>query len=445
MSAIDLTALRDYLDGGFVAVLATAATDGTPNVSVISDVRYVDARHVALSFQFFNKTHANVCENPRACLQLTHPVTGARQHLALRYLRTETEGPLFEAMKAKLAGIASHVGMTRVFRLRGADVYEVLELRQIVGPGPRCARSEVLLAGLREALAALRASDDVEALVDATLAALHERLGYSHCMLLSADAARERVFAVGSAGYPNSGVGAEIAYGAGVIGVAARERTPIRITHMTNEYRYGTVVREQFVATDSTLDLEREIPMPGLAESRSQLAMPIVAAGQLVGVIYLESPLDAHFAHADEEACGIVADIFAARWQALSAEDDDELDEEDARIDALPRGTPLHVAHDAHDHSVFIDREYLIKGVAGAVLWRMLSDHAALGRSEFTNRELRRDEKLGLPDFADNLEARLVLLQRRLAERDVGVHLEKIGRGRHRLRLSRPLELERPS
>jgi len=214
---------------------------------------------------------------------------------------------------------------------------------------------------------------------------------------------------------------------------------------MTNEYRYGTVIREQFVATDSTLDLEREIPMPGLAESRSQLAMPITAAGKLIGVIYLESPLDAHFTHADEEACGIIADSFAARWQILSAEDDEDTDAQDARVDALPRGTPLRVAHDAHDHSVFIDREYLIKGVAGAVLWRMLSDHATLGRSEFTNRELRRDEKLGLPDFADNLEARLVLLQRRLAERDVGVHLEKIGRGRHRLRLSRPLELEQSS
>ncbi len=442
MSAVSVAHLREYLDGGFVSVLATVAADGTPNVSVISDVRYVDERHVALSFQFFNKTRANVQENPRASLHLTHPVTGARQQLSLRYLRTETTGPLFEAMKAKLAGIASHVGMTRVFQLRGADVYEVLAVQQVPGPSQRCARGEVLLAGLRDALAALRASEDLEALVEATLDALHRRLGYSHCMLLSADAARRRVFAVGSAGYANSGVGAEIAYGAGVIGVAARERTPIRITHMTSEYHYGTVVREQFVASDATLDLDREIPMPGIAESRSQLAMPIVAADELVGVIYLESPLDAHFTHADEEACGIVADTFAERWRALSVEEDEEADKEGARIEALPRGAPLQVAHDAHDHGVFIDREYLIKGVAGAVLWRMLSDHVQLGRSEFTNRELRRDEKLGLPDFADNLEARLVLLQRRLAERDVGVYLDKIGRGRYRLRLARPLALE---
>ena len=64
-------------------------------------------------------------ENPRATVVVIHPDTGAQYRLAVRYLRTEESGPLFECMKAKLAGIASHAGMTGVFRLRGADVYRV--------------------------------------------------------------------------------------------------------------------------------------------------------------------------------------------------------------------------------------------------------------------------------------------------------------------------------
>jgi hypothetical protein len=46
-----------------------------------------------------------------------------------------------------------------------------------------------------------------------------------------------------------------------------------------------------------------------------------------------------------------------------------------------------------------------------------------------------------LPDLGDNLEARLILLTRRLAERDAGIRIEKAGRGRLRLAVSRPLEL----
>ena len=90
---------------------------------------------------------------------------------------------------------------------------------------------------------------------------------------------------------------------------------------------------------------------------------------------------------------------------------------------------------------MFLGDDYLIKGVAGAILWKLVGDFVRKGRTEFSNRELRLDTTLGLPDIADNLEARLILLQRRLAERSRDLAIEKTGRGRFRLRVLRPVQL----
>jgi hypothetical protein len=91
------------------------------------------------------------------------------------------------------------------------------------------------------------------------------------------------------------------------------------------------------------------------------------------------------------------------------------------------------VRHYAADDSVFLDHDYLIKGVAGAIFWKLAREFAVSGRSEFSNRELRLDASLRLPAFSENLEARLLLLQRRLCEREAPIRIEKTGRGRFRL------------
>jgi hypothetical protein len=74
---ISLDAIRECLEGTIPAGIATCSLDGTPNISIVSHVHFVDSTHVALSFQFFNKTRENVLANPHAVVQVIHPVTGA--------------------------------------------------------------------------------------------------------------------------------------------------------------------------------------------------------------------------------------------------------------------------------------------------------------------------------------------------------------------------------
>jgi len=261
-------------------------------------------------------------------------------------------------------------------------------------------------------------------------------------MVLMLDAPGKRLYTVASRGYPQSGVGSEIALGCGVIGVAAEQRTPIRISHMSAEYSYGRAMRESAELAGLGARLETAIPLPGLADSRSQLAAPIVAGGELLGVLYVESPQDLRFNYDDEDALVAIAAQLGMAVRALQeAEAAAEPVAAPAARPAPAAGTPVVVKHYAADDSVFIGEDYLIKGVAGAILRKLLADYLREGRTEFTNRELRLDASIRLPDLSDNLEARLVLLHKRLAERSEALRLEKSGRGRFRLRVNRPVQL----
>jgi len=448
-TALDLDAIRPCLEGTIPGVMATCAPDGTPNVTYISQVEYVDARHLALSFQFFNKTRRNVLANPVTELLVIHPLHGAMYRIGARFQRSETEGPVFERMKAKLAGIASHTGMSGVFKLRGADLYEVdgVELvaapkRATVAPGPN------RLSALRRCVARVAEAADLDSLVESLLDAVTQEFGLRHAMLLMLDAGGQRLYTVASLGYGRSGAGAEIALGEGVIGVAARLVTPIRINHATLEYTYGRTMREGVAGHL----LGREIPMPGLPEPGSQLAVPLARGGLPVGVLFVESPHELRFDWDDEDALVALATLVAAQIAALADAAHTPQAEAagpmasiaataDVEVAAMSR-PPLRVRHYAADDSVFLDDDYLIKGVAGAVLWKLLRDHAHSGRTEFSNRELRLAPEIRLPEIGDNLEARLVLLTRRLIDRQADVRLERTGRGRFRLCLARPVALD---
>jgi Pyridoxamine 5'-phosphate oxidase len=123
--------IRPVLDNGIPAVMVTCSADGIPNVTVISQVYYVDEGHAALSFQFFNKTIRNVRENPRAFVCLSDIQGLAHWILELEFQRSETEGPIFDAMDMQIEAIASATGMSGIFKLRAADIYRVLFVERL--------------------------------------------------------------------------------------------------------------------------------------------------------------------------------------------------------------------------------------------------------------------------------------------------------------------------
>ncbi len=122
--------IRPAMLGMVPSTIVTCSLDGVPNTTEISQVWYVDENHVALSHQFFNKTHRNIRENPYVFAIVRDFEALQEWFLDLQYDHSETEGPLFDDMDMKLEAIASMTGMSGIFKLLAADIYQVHSVRK---------------------------------------------------------------------------------------------------------------------------------------------------------------------------------------------------------------------------------------------------------------------------------------------------------------------------
>jgi hypothetical protein len=120
--------IKAAMQGVMPSHVVTCARDGTPNVTAISQVYYVDPEHVALSHQFFNKTVQNVRENPRALVWVISPQNFDTWDLEVEFDHAETSGPIFDALDMQIEAIASIVGLKGIFKLRSADIYRVVSV-----------------------------------------------------------------------------------------------------------------------------------------------------------------------------------------------------------------------------------------------------------------------------------------------------------------------------
>ena len=465
---IALEALSRCFEGVIPAKVTTCSADGIPNISSLSHVYYVDDKHVALSRQFFNKTTRNVLENPRAEVTVWDPLTFEVYALQLRFARSETSGPMFDRMASRLEAIASHTGMAGIFRLLACDVFEVLGVDHVTAhllpEDPDEAKAATGEPDLPQAMAALPSEQrgelwvlhrlssrlnqarDLEGLLGAVLDSVAEDFGFTHAKVLLVDETGRRLFTIASRGYDESGVGSEVVFGEGLIGTVARDRRIVRVGRMDSDLRYGRAVRAAIAGGDGTgagkATLRPEIPLPGLPDAQSHLAIPLLVRERLVGVLALESQNAASFASWHEAFLGIVADQVAAGIERLAAAD----------VEDPAAGRPAEPAPAArkrrsfvfyqNDDCVFVDGEYLIRNVPGRILWKLLKARRETGRSDFSNRELRLDPSLGLPPLRDNLESRLILLRQRLAQKCPDVRLPSRGRGRFAVETDCELDLE---
>jgi adenylate cyclase len=449
-ASLKLSDLPQCFQGVTPSLIATVDGRGVPNITYVSQVYYLDERHVALSCQFFNKTRRNLDENPRACVEMLDPLTLQAYRIRLKFLRSEKQGPLFDTMSARIEAIASATGMKGVFRLIAADVFEVQSLERVegflAGSRPALESEAASLTGLRSEVRGLQwvserinRARDLETLLQAALEALEEYFTFRHTSVLLYDEPCGKLVTLASRGYGESGIGAEVRLGEGVIGTAARDRQVLRFSSLDADLAYGRAIRRE-----ASSDHCEDIPLPGLPDVRSVLAIPLTVGDRLIGVLSAEDRDPMRFGEWHEAYLQIIGNQIALGIDRMTSID---ADSEGSQASPSPgargegRGKKRTLTYYRKDDAIFVDGEYLIRNIPARILWKLLGESQRTGRTDFTNREVRLDESLGLPPVKDNFESRLILLRHRLQEKCPDVQIVSTGRGRFALQTDAAIEM----
>lgn len=433
---LQLSQLEGCFEGIIPAKIATCSKAGVPNASYLSHVYQVDQDHIATSYQFFNKTRANLLENPFASIQIRHPATYQAYRLNVQYLRSEEQGPIFNKMSVKLDVIAASEGMGLVFKLKAADIYKVLSIEELAGKSTGSAPQECPMEKLadlelmRVISEKLSRAQDMEELFDLSLALLNRYLGWTHMALLLADDNEKALITHDTFGYPSGGVGSEVPWGQGLIGLCAQHLKPFQISGLSEGLRYAQAVKNSL----SVASPDARIPFPGIANPTSQIAAPILAHGELVGVLFLESETQSYWATRDVLFLSTMANILGLGIRSFEGRP--------GAMRPLPIRSSSSSMNDWRfryvegEDVIFVNDQYLIKNIPARILRYLITTYLSQGRTEFSNMELRAEKGLQLPEIKDNLEARLILLRKRLDEQGCGLRLVSSARGKFKLEVS---------
>ena len=230
---VPLDSIAPCFEGIVPSSVCSCSRDGLPNVTFLSIVHRLDANHVGLSFQFFNKTRKNTQENPRAQVIVVMPGSADQYRLDLRYLRTETDGAAFDRMNTRLQAVASQTGMSQVFKLRGVDIFEVLDCRPVSAKGlADFAPKPESMRELESFTERLAGCEGLDALLSTALEALADLFGHVHSFVMFPDEDGTRLYTGASYGFEPSGVGSEVVIGEGMLGLSAKRRSVVRAIHM---------------------------------------------------------------------------------------------------------------------------------------------------------------------------------------------------------------------
>src|SRR5262245_57064463 len=182
---------------------------------------------------------------------------------------------------------------------------------------------------LQRVSADINSTLDLDDICGAALRTMDDLFEFHHANILLLEPDNRTLKVIASRGYENQAVGGRVAVGTGVIGVVARKRQMMHVNNLGQQRAYAAAQRREMEKSGRHAQLGDAIPVPGLPNAESQIAIPLLIRDTLIGVFSIESPVPRSFVEHDRDLLSIVANqiasaihiarLYAERRQAAEA------------------------------------------------------------------------------------------------------------------------------
>ena len=151
---------------------------------------------------------------------------------------------------------------------------------------------------IHEVSSKVNSSLDLDTIFTSAFTLLDRYFDFKHIMILLVDEENSSQLKVAAShGYDGKGIGAIVPIGKGVIGIVAKNKKLLRMGGIRQSLTY--------IKAASTTEGSR-ISLPGIEDCASQLAVPLLIHGELIGVVSVESPNVGLFDAKDEELLKLI-------------------------------------------------------------------------------------------------------------------------------------------
>ena len=174
------------------------------------------------------------------------------------------------------------------------------------------ARKAAEVEVLRHASLDINSTLDLEEIYAIALRTMAELFEFHHSVILLLDETENVLQVVASRGFDDQALGGTVPVGTGVIGMVAKRRSLMRVANLKQQRTYSAAIRQQMEVAGRAAELAEVVPVPGLPDAESQIAIPLMVQDTLIGVFSVETPEHKRFSEHDEVLVTIVSNQVAS-------------------------------------------------------------------------------------------------------------------------------------